>query len=201
MLELYGGGKSRWIKCYWILKELNQDFKEYHFDILKGEHKSPQLLSISPFAKLPVLKDGQFVLFESNAILTYLGDKFPESGLVPKAGSQERGLYDQWLFYSVTELEQPLWRITKHLRLYPENLRLSQDIELAGMEFKQTMKTFDELLGQKDYLIDSRFTAADIAVAYTLKWAKMLSLLKEFPNCERYLDSLLARPAFPKHLY
>lgn len=201
MLELYGGGKSRWVKCYWILKELNQEFKEYNFNILKGEHKTPQLLATSPFAKVPVLKDGDFVLFESNAILTYLGEKFPETGLVPKAGSLQRAQYDQWLFYSITELEQPLWRIAKHLFVYPENLRLPQDIELAGIEFKSTMKTFDQILGQKNYLIYSRFTAADIAMAYTLKWADMLALLNEFPNCIRYLNNLLARPAFPKHLY
>lgn len=201
MLELYGGGKSRWVKCYWILKELNQEFIEHSFDILKGEHKNPQFFAVNPFAKLPALKDGDFILFESNAILTYIGDKFPESGLVPKVGSMQRAYYDQWLFYSVTELEQPLWRMTKHLWLYPENLRLPQDRELASLEFKKSLETFAEILKEKDYLIDSHFTAADIAMAYTLKWAALLGLLKGFPNCERYLNNLLQRPAFPNHLY
>lgn len=201
MLELYGGGPSRWLKCYWMLKEIGQEFKEHTIDFYKNEQKSPHILALNPFGKVPILKDGEKIVCESSAILNYLGDKFPESGLVPKSGTAERAHCDQWLFFSVTDLEQPLWRITKHSRLYPENLRIPEDIELATMEFKRVLKTLNELIGDKRFLVANQFSAADISMGYTLRWAQALRLLDGFANVERYAAELWARPHFPKNLF
>jgi len=201
MLELYGGGRSRWLKCYWMLKEIGQEFTEHIVDFYKNEQRSPHILALNPFGKLPILKDGATVICESSAILNYLGDKFPESGLVPKSGTVERGHCDQWLFFSVTDLEQPLWRITKHAVLLPEDLRLPQDIELATMEFKRVLKTLNEQIGDKNFLVAGKFTAADISIGYTLRWAQAFSLLSGYPNVERYAAGLWARPMFPGELF
>lgn len=201
MLELYGGGPSRWFKCYWMLKELGQEFTEHKIDFSKSEQRSPHILALNPFGKLPILKDGEAIICESSAILNYLGDKFPESGLVPKSGTVERAHCDQWLFFSVTDFEQPLWRITKHRRLYPENLRLPQDIELATMEFKRVLKTLNEVIGNKHFLVANKFSAADISMGYTLRWAQAFRLLDGFENVERYAAELWGRPMFPSELF
>jgi len=201
MMELYGGGVSRWVKCYWALKEIGQEFNEYSFNFSKGEHKSPQVLALNPFGKLPVLKDGDRIVFESSAILNYLGEKFPESELVPKSGTPERTEYDQWTYFCVSVLESPLWQITQHTRLVPEHLRIPQLVELAKAEFKQLAKTLDKWIESRSYLVGDRFSGADIALVYDLNWAGGLGLLKDFVNLQDYRKELSERPAFPKHLY
>ena len=201
MMELYGAGHSRWAKCYWMLKELGKDFQECPVNFMEGELRSPKFLALNPFGKMPVLKDGDVTLFESTAILNYLGEKFPESGLTPKGGTVERAYYDQWNSYCTTELEQPLWRITKHTVILPEAYRIPADVELAKKDFAYNAKIMDQQLGTKKYLVGDRFTAADITLAYTLGWAIELKLLTPYANLLRYTKETHSRPAFPEHLF
>jgi glutathione S-transferase len=201
MIELYGAGPSRWVKCYWMLKELNVEFKEHVLNLLGGEQKTPTMLALNPFGKAPVLKDGAVTIFESMAIINYLGEKYPESGLVPKSGTVDRAHYDQWISFCVADLEQPLWRITKHTFIFPEGKRSSNDVDLAREEFDVLSACLDKQIGQKKFMVSNRFTAADITMAYTLNWAKRLELINRRPNSLRYTSEMLARPSFPTHLY
>src|SRR5262245_40745760 len=153
MIELYGGGPSRWVKCYWMLKELGLEFQAHEVSFLKGEHRGPEMLAMNPFGKTPVLKDGNLVLFESTAILNYLGEKYPKAGLVPRSGTTERPYYDQWMSFCITELEQPLWRILKHTRLLPESSRSPEDVRLAKDEFAQTARVFDSQIGGQRFMV------------------------------------------------
>jgi len=68
----------------WVLEEAGVDYEFMVVDLSKGEHKKPEYLKVNPYAKVPDLVDGELVLSESAAICTYIGEKFPSSGLVPK---------------------------------------------------------------------------------------------------------------------
>jgi glutathione S-transferase len=201
MIELYGAGPSRWVKCYWMLKELNVEFEEHVLNLLGGEQKTPPMLALNPFGKAPVFKDGAVTIFESTAIINYLGEKYPQAGLVPKSGTVERAHYDQWISFCVTELEQPLWRITKHKFIFSEGKRSPHDVDLAREEFDVLAAALDKELDRKKFMVGNRFTAADITMAYTLNWAKRFELINRRPNCLRYTSEMLARPSFPAHLY
>jgi glutathione S-transferase len=184
-----------------MLREMGKEFTPHVLNLMEGEHKTPKILELNPFGKTPILKDGKTVLFESTAILNYLGEKFPESGLVPKSGTVDRAHYDQWTSFCTTELEQPLWRITKHAMLLPEAKRIPQDIKLAKEDFTEMATVLDKLIGHRKFLVGDRFTAADITLAYTLGWARSTELLGPFANCQRYLQEMTARPAFPAQLF
>jgi glutathione S-transferase len=85
-----------------------------------------------------VLVDGDLVLTESVAIVVYLAEKYSHKGLLPASKSVRRstaGYCSQ-----ATELEQPLWRISRHTARYPEKQRLPGDVILAGREFKEHMQ-------------------------------------------------------------
>ena len=99
-----------------------------------GEHRRPEFLKINPAGKLPVLVDGDTVLTESIAIVTYLAEKYPEKKLIPTELPQKAQAY-RWLLFAATELEQPLWRITRHTNPYPEAKRLPADIVMARQDF------------------------------------------------------------------
>ena len=78
---------------------------------------------------MPVLVDGDIVLTESAAIQLFLAEKHPESRLIPDSVDARAQMY-QWIFFLVTEIEQPLWRIARHTVLYPE----AKEIDIARIE-------------------------------------------------------------------
>ena len=73
MISLYGYNRSRWIKPYWTLKELGVPFeaKNVRPDLLRAEH--PEVVELNPFAKLPVLVDGDFVVKSGRLFFLALG--------------------------------------------------------------------------------------------------------------------------------
>ena len=161
-ITLYGSKNTRAFRCFWMLEELEIDYRIKEVRVHKGEGRAPDYLSIIPTGKVPALQDGDFVLFESAAINTYLADKFPEKNLIPKVATPERGLYDQWCYYVMSELEQPLWLNAKHTFIYPEKRRLAGNIESARFEFKHALKVVEKHLNDHDFMVGNQFSGADI---------------------------------------
>ena len=203
-IKLYGSGPSRWVKPYWLLREMDVPFEAIKVSLSQGDHRKPEFLKLNPFAKVPAMEHGDFHLFESTAICNYLADQFPAKKMIPAAGTKERGLCDQWTSFATTELEQPLWRIIKHKFIYSEAQRSAADVDLAIVDFKKICTTLNEQI-ISPFLVGGTLSVADIAVTYTLKWALMPSmppaLLEEFSGLRAYMDRHLARAAFPADLY
>jgi glutathione S-transferase len=205
MIKLYGSGPSRWVKPYWVLRELDVAFDPIIISIQKGEHRHPDHLERNPFGKVPVLEDGTFSLFESSAICSYLVDAHPDKRLAPPAGTRERASVDQWVSFAVTELEQPLWRIMKHRFFYPEAARIPADIALACDDFGRLATTLEQKM-TGDHMVGEKFSLADVALAYTLRWSRNerilgVDLLAPHPRLASYVETHTSRPAFPRELY
>lgn len=123
MLKLYGTPPTRALRVIWLLNELGLKYELIPVDLLQGEHRQHDFQSLNPAAKVPVLVDGNLVLTESSAIQLYLADKHPEAGFIP-ASLEDRAEMYRWIFFLVTEIEQPLWRIARHTAIYPQEKRL-----------------------------------------------------------------------------
>lgn len=199
MLKLYGFGPMRSLRVLWALQELGEDFDFVPVNIFEGESRDPDFLRLNPAGKIPVLVDGDLVITESAAIVLYLADKYGAKGLLP-ASVVERGHVYRWLMFTVTELEQPLWRIAKHSSIYPEEKRLQDDCALAAEEFLEMASVMDRHLEDRRFLVGDHITAADCIAAYTLDWANETQLLSTFPNLAAYLDRLYARPKAPPRI-
>ena len=115
-IKLYEFGPTRSIRARWTLQELGVDFEPIRVNLIDGEHQRPEFLKINPAGKIPVLVDGDLVLTESVAIVLYLGEKYSAKGLLP-ADLGQRAQVNRWLLFAATELEQPLWRISRHTAL------------------------------------------------------------------------------------
>src|SRR5262249_5979956 len=161
--------------------ELGVDFEAVTVNLAAGEQHRPEFLRINPAGKVPVLVDDGVVLTESVAIALYLAEKYPGKGFFP-ADARQRAQVNRLLLLSATELEQPIWRIFRHTRLYPENLRLPGEIALARADFTAMARVLDAHLEARRYLVGDSATAADIVCAYTLDWANELGLLDAFPR-------------------
>ena len=88
MIKVYGFPQTRSRRITWMLEELEQEYEFVLVDFNKGEAQSAKYLAINPAGKVPAMGDDELLLTESAAILTYLGDKYPEMDLVPAPGRQ-----------------------------------------------------------------------------------------------------------------
>ena len=163
---------------------------------MRGDARRMPYIGRNPGGKVPALEDGDLFLTESAAIVSYLGDKFPGRGLTPAQGTPERARYDQWCFFTIGELEQPLWTLAKHKFAIPEEWRVAEVRETALWEFSVAAKVLEQGLGQKEHILGRRFTGADILIAHTLRWARNAQVPIDSERLENYADRMLARPAF-----
>jgi glutathione S-transferase len=193
MITLYEFAPTRSIRARWVLQELGVEFQSVVIDLRRGEHQSPQFLAVNPAGKVPALVDGGLVLTESVAIVLYLAERFPDRGLLPQDAGTRAQVY-RWLLFTVTELEQPLWRITRHTFLYPEARRLAAEVELARDDFKRMAPVLEAHLDGRVFVAGDAVTVADFVLAYTLDWANELTLLEEFPRLRSYFERMYERP-------
>src|ERR1044071_8161916 len=126
-MKLYGFGPTRSLRALWGLNEVGVDFELEVVNLLAGEHQRPEFMRLNPAGKLPVLVDGDLVIPESAAIVLYLAEKHPQSRLLP-ADLKARAEVYRWVMFAMTELEPPLWRITRHTALLPQEKRLPHDV-------------------------------------------------------------------------
>ncbi|MFL5258229.1 MAG: glutathione S-transferase family protein [Hyphomicrobiales bacterium] len=199
MMKLYGYGPTRSLRALWGLRELGVEFEFVPVNLRAGEHRRPEFLRLNPAGKLPVLVEGDFVLTESAAIILYLAEKYPEKRLLP-IDLKERAQVYRWVMFAVTELEQPLWRITKHTFLYPEDKRLPQDIALAQEEFAAMASVLDRHMEGRRFIVGDNITAADCVTAYLMDWANEQHRIDGHPNLRSYLERMYQRPAAPKRI-
>jgi len=138
---------------------------------------------------VPALKldDGQ-VLTEGPAIVQYLADRKPESGLAPKNGTPERYRLQEWLNFITAEIHKgfsPLFRPTT-----PEEYKTISKENLA-----KRFDWLDQQLKGKDYLMGKTFTVADAYLFVVLGWTKPTNIdLSRWPNLAAYHARVAARP-------
>lgn len=200
MLKLYGYPHSRSCRVCWTLEELNCDYEYIPVDLRANLAQGAPFTDITPAGKVPVLVDGDIVLSESAAICSYLADRHPDANLIPEPRSIKRAYYDQWCYFILTELEQPLWTLAKHDFVLPESLRVPSIAPTALKEFYWTLEVLSKGLGEQAYILEEQFSVADILLGNTLMWAKHAKLDLKHAHIEAYVDRLAARPALARAL-
>ena len=180
-----------------MLEELGAPYELVRLDPEKGDNKTPEYLAINPTGKVPSLVDGDVTMFESAAIVAYLGDKFGERRLAPPVGSPDRAAYYQWLFFGMTTLEQPVSLYAKHSSSLPPQKRVADVAGDAKAGVERALAPLDKALAARDWLLGA-FSAADIVVGATVLWASGLKLLEGHPALLAYAKRLKERPAFQR---
>ena len=196
MMKLYGTPPTRALRAVWLLNELGLECEMVPVDLMQGEHLQPEFLALNPAGKVPVLVDGSLVVTESVAIQLYLAEKNPQAGLIPENLEARAQMY-RWIFFLVTEIEQPLWRIARHTFLYPEEKRLPQDVDLARQECLEMVAVFEHHMEGHEFVVANRLSVADFTAAYTLDWVNEEKMLAHAPRLRAYLKMMYSRPTAP----
>ncbi len=196
-LVIWGGATARTIRPHWMCHELELDYEPKLIGSRTGETQTDAFRALNAKEKIPVMVDGDLVLSESAAIVTYLGDTYgPDSGLVPAPFTRERALYNQWLSFIQMELDaHTLYVMRKHRDLATLYGEAPNAIETAIAGFQKQVAVADTALADTDYLIADRFTAADLMMTSVLTWAEAYGV-EISQRLTDYAATHTARPAF-----
>ncbi|MCY4085435.1 MAG: glutathione S-transferase family protein [Actinomycetia bacterium] len=193
-MHVYHVPGTRSDRVVWALEELGDP---YEVTVLKGEDReTPEHLQRHPLGRVPVVSDNEGYLFESAGLCLHLADLHPEASLAPAAGTHERALLYQWLFFAMTEVEPPLVDI-----YVQEQLSDEPDDELvaaARARFDTVANVIERELAERDYLLPSGFSVADIVMGKVVDFAIGMGLAAGLVNLAAYQKRLHARPAFAR---
>jgi len=162
----------------------------------KGEHKSKEFLKINPLGNLPVyVNEKGDSLIESGAILLHLAEKYKESvNLIPK----NKNKYFQWVIYAVSTLDPLLEGIIIQMVFTKEEDRNMEVVKNLSEKVKGKLEYVASELKKFDYLVDNTFSAADIAIGFSVHLANLFQIFKGNDVLEKYYKSLSSRDAFKR---
>ncbi|RYE80770.1 MAG: glutathione S-transferase family protein [Hyphomicrobiales bacterium] len=182
-------------KVLWAAAEIGIELDREDWGKPQRDPHVPEFLALNPNAQVPVIVDDGYVLWESNAIITYLARKH-RSGLLP-ADPQGQGLVEQWLYWQLGELNPPWgYAVYALMRKHPDYTDASRIAESIA---KWTAK-MDILEGQLArtgaYVCGDAFTLADIALGLSVhRWFMTPFERKDLPNVARFYETMKARAA------
>ncbi|KKC40892.1 glutathione S-transferase [Devosia epidermidihirudinis] len=182
-------------KVLWGLGELGLAYERDDWGLPLRDPNVPEFLALNPNGQVPVLLDGDFVLWESNAILNYLADKDGSGHLLP-ADPQLRARAQQWLGWQSSELG-PSWSYAVQAMIrktpgYDDPARIGD----AMTKWTGKMEILEGHLEQGEaFVAGDQFTIADIALGLSVhRWFSMPLERKAFPVVGDYYERLKQRP-------
>lgn len=181
------------------LEECGEPYTLEVVDLMSGAHRSAAYKRLNPTGRVPTLVDGDFKLWESNAILVYLADKHPDR-LFAGSTSRERAEAARWMFMNASHLSPATARIFAHTIRLPEDQRNPKIVEESRAEVDRCLAPIEQQLkdGGASFLCGP-FGIADLSVAPTLAIAPMLSIkLDAYPSVVAWLGRVQERASWKK---
>ena len=189
----FAQGIVRDLRVRWALEEAGLDYRVR----LLGQDRPADYLKEQPFDQVPCFNDGNVRIFESGAIVQYIGEK--REALLP---TDPHGKYRaiQWTYAALNSVEPAILNL------------LLIDVFYAGEEWaklrrpgaedfaKLKLKRVSEWLGDKQWLEGDRFTIGDLMMTTTFRFLRHTDLVSEFPNLAAFVQRAEARPAFQQAL-
>jgi glutathione S-transferase len=175
-----------------VAYELGAEIEFVPVNIFKGEAKTPAALARNPNARVPVLEDGDFVLWESNAIISYLA---AGTALVP-SGRRERAEVDRWLHWQLAHIGPAISKVAFERIVKPLRGGGPVDqtaIDAGATDFHQFAAVLEGSLGRKEY-VAGKLSVADFALASVFSVAEPAGLdLRPHPQTSAWLARIFAR--------
>ena len=204
-IELYVFPPSpRAFKVMAVANHLGLDTTLRMIDLRKGEQKTPQYAALNPNMRMPTLKDGDYVLWESNAIGQYLAAKKPESGLLPK---DERMRLDmtRWQFWDLAHWDPACAVFAFEYVVKPLLLGINEPDMAAiakGTEsFHRVAKVLDGQLRERKFVLGDTLTLADFSLGAVMNLAEVAHFpIEPYGEIKRWFATLSALPAWRQTL-
>ena len=203
-IKLYSWPMSSGTRIAWALEELALPYQYVPLDAKKQEHRSPEMLAVNPHGKVPSLDDGGLRLFESGAILLYLGNRYGAAkGLWPEPKGQQ-ALADAvcWTVWAMTEIGSYMMQYLYHGLDSPVSYKPEDRSKAAAAynraQLDRLLDALETRLEGRDYLMGA-FSLVDVATASWLLLGTQLGLtLDRHPRVAAWCNRCAERPAFKR---
>jgi glutathione S-transferase len=204
MYSLYSWRNSYSMTAQAGLEELGLDYELKWTTIhIPLTDKDPGLVAANPNGRVPTLITPDGPLYETGAILVYLAERHPEGGLMPALDDPRRRLYWQWHFYLVSTFQPEELVQDSPDRYFPEGSPEQAALMAKSMDWLRFIwGVLDEALAEGPYFLGDLYTTCDISFALQALWRECQPPegLARYPNAQRSLATVLARPAVRKVL-
>lgn len=192
-LKIYGIAASRAIRPLWAAEELGLPYEHVRMHYDAPEAKARPYLDLNPNGTVPAIDDDGLVLFESLAITLHLARKHPEGGLWAHTPHGESQIL-QWTLWAATEAEPLARQWFHHARFLPPAQRRPELAEAALGQLARRLPVLEGWLADRPYLVEDRFTVADLNVAAVLQRLADLGG-EQYPRVMAWHCRCLERPA------
>ena len=200
MLELFGRASSSNVQMVrWALIEYGVPFTRHDLGENFGGLDTPEFLAMNPNGTIPVIKDGDLVLFESAAILRYLAERYGPKEAWPK-DPITRTRIDMWAEWAKqgpsNRFTSPVfWRVVRT----PIERQNPSEISRAVDRFESDLAIAESQLAKHDWLAGDHITHGDFILGHVLfRYFTIKIDRRDFPYVRAYYDRLCARPAYQK---
>jgi glutathione S-transferase len=191
MITLYHAPRSRSSRFIFLLEELGVPYEIAKVSIRRGDGSGAlDEDNPHPHGKVPAIRDGDTLVYESIAIALYLTDKFPAARVGPVVGDPLRGAYLTWLAYYAGVME-PAWTSAFMKTDVPRGT--------AGwVKTDEVMELVNATLSKNPYILGEKFSAADILLGTTFQLFMGSPLLPKTDLLETYVQRVVGRPAYAR---
>jgi glutathione S-transferase len=188
----FAQGLVRDLRARWAMEEAGLAYRVRLVD----QQRPPEYLLEQPFDQVPCFSDGEVKIFETGAILQYIGEK--SEALLPR-DKQGRYRAIQWSYAALNSVEPAIINVLAVDFFYAAEEWAKQRRPGAVDFAKLKLKRVSDWLGDKEWLED-RFTIGDLLMITELRFLRHTNIVAQFPNLAEYLKRGEARPAFQRAL-
>ena len=194
MIKFYFSGAPNPTKVALFLEEAGLAYEPIAVDTRKGQQFTPEFVALNPNSKVPVIVDGDAVVFDSNAILLYLAEKTGK--FLPAGTPAARGELLSWLMFVASGVG-PYSGQAVHFRHHATE-KIAYAHNRYQYEAERHYGIIDARLAKRRYMLGDTYTIVDMCL---WGWARMVPYIlgdeawTKFPNLKRLLDEVNARPA------
>ncbi|MBM3569278.1 MAG: glutathione S-transferase family protein [Alphaproteobacteria bacterium] len=197
MLKIYGRSDSSNVqKVMWLCAELGLQYEREDVGGKFGKTKEPWYLKLNPNSLIPTIDDDGFVLWESNAILRYLGAKHRSHTMWP-AEPKAKAEADRWMDWQVSTAGPAMTPLFMGYVRTPPEKRDTAALEAAAVKAGEVWRILDAHLTDRGYVAGSTFTIGDMPVGIqAYRWFNLPIKRPDLPRLSEWYTKLTKRPAY-----
>lgn len=210
MITLHHLNNSRSHRILWLLEELGIDYEIKHYQRDKETMLAPpELKSVHPLGKSPVITDGNITIAESAAIIEYLIDNYGNHKFKPKAGTPEALKYNYWMHFAEGSAMGPLLltlifnKIDSAVPLLIKPIIKAVTSKVRSNFINPNLKNnfafIESELSKTEWFAGSEFSGADIQMSFPME-AGAVRTSNLGPKSKEFLEKIHSRPAYRKAL-
>ncbi|XOV86550.1 MAG: glutathione S-transferase family protein [Pseudomonadota bacterium] len=196
MLKLHHAPNSRAGRIVWLLEELGLPYELNAMKFHPSDLKSDAHRARHPLGRVPVLEDGDVMIFESGAIVEYIVARHSDGALRPAVEDARFPYYLQWFHYVEGMIMPPVNTIVVQTILLPPERQNKEALEQAQRLLTRALAPVDDALAGKEYIVGD-FSAADIMMGHACYMSRRVGCVTdEMQALNAYIERVEARPAF-----